>query len=365
VPEKNNPDLSIKSAQFIQTENAVSYLRLIVFHKLPFVSPEVFVEGKQNLFFDKIISMNTYYNTDGKTSMIDIPIYKNEKRELVRLPNLIGEKLTLTLVNGEMTIEQTVSVVPPPISTQATFIMYGVALLRGLILNFMPCVLPVILLKIFSLTKYGGGSEASIRKALFLSVLGIISSFMILALIPIFLGLFGISFGWGMQFQEPISLVFMMLLLTLFTENFWGFYEIILPERMTSLGYELSNKKGNMGHFLTGMFATLLATPCSVPYLGTAVTFTLSRGPLEIILVFFFLGIGLSLPFILVMLFPKIVTYLPKPGKWMNVFKQILGWGFFFTMLWLFYVLTNQVTYFISLFVLIIILFLLFVFFFV
>ena len=289
LPEKNNPNLNIKSVQFIQNENAASYLRLVVFHTLPLVSPEIFVEGKNHLFFDKIISINTNYNIEGETSTIDIPIYKNEKRNLVRLPNLIGERLTLTLESGEMVIEQTVSVAPPPISTQATFIMYGVALLGGFILNFMPCVLPVILLKIFSLTKYGGGSVASVRKPLFLSVLGIISSFMILALIPIFLGLFGISFGWGMQFQEPIFLVFMMLILTLFTANFWGFYEIILPESMTSLGYELSDKKGNMGHFLTGMFATLLATPCSAPYLGTAVTFALSRGPLEIILVFFFL----------------------------------------------------------------------------
>jgi suppressor for copper-sensitivity B len=147
-----------------------------------------------------------------------------------------------------------------------------------------------------------------------------------------------------MQFQEPIFLVFMMLILTLFTANFWGFYEIILPAKVTALGYEYGDKQGNAGHFLSGMFATLLATPCSAPYLGTAVTFALSRGPFEILLVFFFLGLGLSLPFILVMIFPKVATYLPKPGKWMIAFKQVLGWGFFFTMLWLFYVLTSQVS---------------------
>ncbi|MBY0293433.1 MAG: thioredoxin family protein [Alphaproteobacteria bacterium] len=361
IPEKNIPDLSIKSAQFIQNENATSYLRLIVFHKGPLVSPLIFIEGTQHLLFDKISSINTMHDTYGNTSTIDIPIYKNEKKELVRIPNLIGEKVTLTLESGTKAIEQKIMVTPPPISLKVTFLMYGFALLGGFILNFMPCVLPVILLKIFSLTKYGGGTATQVRKALFLSVAGIVSSFMVLGLITITFSWLGVSLGWGMQFQEPMFLVFMMLILALFTANFWGWYEIILPERVTSLGYEYSEKEGNMGHFLSGMFATLLATPCSAPYLGTAVTFALSRGPFEIMLVFFLLGIGLSLPFILVMIFPKIATYLPKPGKWMNVFKHILGWGFFFTMLWLFYILTSQIPFFVSLFILITIFLLLFV----
>lgn len=353
LPEKSNPDLSIKSAQFIHNENSVSYLRLVVFHKLPLIAPEIFIEGMKGVFFDKILSISaTDKNAAGETSTIDIPVYKNEKRELVRTPNLIGDKFTITLESGNIAIEKTVVVIAPPISTQATFIMYGVALLGGLILNFMPCVLPVILLKIFSLTKYGGHTPAVIRKALFLSVLGIISSFMLLALVPIILGLLGISFGWGMQFQEPVFLVFMMIILALFTANFWGFYEIILPETVTSLGYNYSSKQGNLGHFLTGMFATLLATPCSAPFLGTAITYALSRGPLDILLIFFFLGVGLSLPFILVMIFPQLATYLPKPGKWMNVFKQVMGWGFFITMLWLFYVLTSQVSMLIALIIL-------------
>jgi suppressor for copper-sensitivity B len=344
IPEKNNPDLNIASAQFIQNDTEKSYLRLTVFHTTPLVSPEVFVEGAQRLFFDDVYTINSVSNTDGKISMIDVPIYKNAKRELGRTQNLIGKTITLTLESGDEAVEKTILVTPPPISLQVTLLMYGFAFLGGFILNFMPCVLPVILLKIFSLTKYGGASSSAVRNALFLSVMGILSSFMILGLVPIFLNLLGISFGWGMQFQEPIFLVFMMLILSLFTANFWGFYEIILPTKVTALGYEYSDKQGNAGHFLSGMFATLLATPCSAPYLGTAVTFALSRGPLEILLVFFFLGLGLSLPFILVMIFPKVATYLPKPGKWMIAFKQVLGWGFFFTMLWLFYVLTSQVS---------------------
>lgn len=362
LPEKSNPDLSIKSAQFIPNENAAPYLRLVVLHKSPLVLREIFVEGRENFFFDTPISVKTTYSADGGISTIDIPIYKNQTKQLLRTANLMGEKIIITLQSKDKTIEQKVSVIAPPLKTEDMFIILGFALLGGFILNFMPCVLPVILLKIFSLTKYGGRSVASVRKALFLSILGIISSFMILALIPIFLGFLGISFGWGMQFQEPIFLVFMMFVITLFAANFWGFFEIVLPENITSLSYDFSEKEGNWGHYLSGMFATLLATPCSAPYLGTAVTFALSRGPFEIFLVFFLFGIGLSLPFIFVMIFPKMVTFLPKPGKWMNVFKILLGWVFFFVMLWLFYILTNQISLFAAFFILSIMLGILFVF---
>lgn len=342
LPENSDPTYVLKSAQFIQNENAPSYLRLSIFHKFPLVSPEIFIEGAQKLFFDKMLPINTEYSTSGEVSIIDIPIYKNEKRELVYTANLIGKQLTITIENGDKAIENVVSVVAPPLGIGYMVFMLGVALLGGFILNFMPCVLPVILLKFFSLTRYGDRQTHALRKALSLSILGIISSFMVLALIPILLGMIGISFGWGMQFQEPMFLVFMMLILTLFAANFWGLFEIILPDRMTALGHLYSGREGNVGHFLTGMFTTLLATPCSAPYLGTAVSFALSRGPFEILLIFFFISLGLALPLIIVAIFPKMATYLPKPGKWMLVFKKILGWGFFFTMLWLFYVLTSQ-----------------------
>lgn len=352
IPEDHNSDFDIKYAQFIQNKNTASYLRLTVFHKFPLLAPEIFIEGPKHLFFDKMLSMTTTDVRDGQLSTIDIPIYKNEKKELIPIPNLIGKQLTITLENGNKSIEKTISVTPPPLSVQDTFIMYGVALLGGFILNFMPCVLPVILLKIFSLTKYSGKKIFEIREALFLSVLGIMTSFMILAIIPISLGFLGISFGWGMQFQEPVFLVFMMVILTLFTANFWGLYEILLPERMTSLGNLYSSKEGNLGHFLTGMFTTLLATPCSAPYLGTAISFALSRGSFEILLIFFFISIGLAFPLILIMIFPKLVAYFPKPGSWMNIFKHIVGWAFFITMLWLFYVLTSQIPLLSALFIL-------------
>ena len=197
----------------------------------------------------------------GKLSILDIPIYKNEKKDFIHAPNLIGKKLTVTFENGNNVTEATATVTAEPLSLEGKFLMYGFALIGGLILNFMPCVLPVVLLKVFSLTKHHGKSTRHIRKALFISVLGILASFMVLGLLPIIFGLLGGSFGWGMQFQEPVFVVFMMLVLAVFAANFWGWFEIILPDNITTLGYDYSDREGDMGHFLSGMFTTLLATP--------------------------------------------------------------------------------------------------------
>ena len=344
LPKKNNPDLKINSLQFIPHDNEAATLRIAVFHKLPLTSPQIFVEASERLFFDKATIISSAPSGEGKVSILDIPIYKNEKKDFIHAPNLIGKKLTVTFENGNNVTEATATVTAEPLSLEGKFLMYGFALIGGLILNFMPCVLPVVLLKVFSLTKHHGKSTRHIRKALFISVLGILASFMVLGLLPIIFGLLGGSFGWGMQFQEPVFVVFMMLVLAVFAANFWGWFEIILPDNITTLGYDYSDREGDMGHFLSGMFTTLLATPCSAPFLGTALTFALSQGPREILVIFFFLGIGLSLPLLLVMAFPKIVSFLPKPGKWMLTFKKALGWGFFLTMLWLFYVLNSQVS---------------------
>ncbi len=342
VPHKNVPFLNIQSAYFIPKDSPPSYLRITVFHENPLISPLLFIEGNNNNFFGEITNIENN-NKNGNLSTLEVPVYKSTTNNIVRTPNLIGQSLTFTLKSGESSIETTLPIEAMPASIEETMTMFSFAILGGFILNFMPCVLPVILIKVFSLSRSREESTQAIRKSFFASVLGIISSFFLLALIPISFGFFGKSFGWGMQFQEPLFLIFMMIVLTLFTANFWGFYEIILPTRMTDMGYNYSLKEGYMGHFLTGAFATLLATPCSAPFLGIAVTFALSRSSFEILLMFMGLGMGLSLPFILIMIFPQIASLLPKPGKWMIYLKHVMGWGFFITMIWLFFVLKSQV----------------------
>lgn len=147
--------------------------------------------------------------------------------------------------------------------------------------------------------------------------------------------------GWGFQFQEPLFLIFINIVLILFAANLWGAFEINLPsflgEKITS-----NHKNSLINHFLSGAFATLLATPCSAPYVGTAIGFAFSQGIKEIMLIFIFMGIGLSLPYLLIAALPGIATKLPKPGAWMIKFKYFLGLLLFLTALWVIWILASQ-----------------------
>ena len=136
----------------------------------------------------------------------------------------------------------------------------------------------------------------------------------------------GLRVGWGIQFQQPLFLAVMALVVTLFAYNLFGIFEIALPRwagalaggGSTPLGAQSARRQlGN--HFVTGVFATLLATPCSAPFLGTALGFALARGPSEILMIFTALGIGLALPYLLIAANPRLIGWLPRPGGWMGL----------------------------------------------
>jgi suppressor for copper-sensitivity B len=194
----------------------------------------------------------------------------------------------------------------------------GLALLGGFILNLMPCVLPVLSIKLLGLVKHAGRPRGAVRAASLATASGVVASFLALAALLIGLKAAGIAVGWGLQFQQPAFLAAMIALLTLFACNLWGFFEIGLPGWAGSLGVvEGAGTAGRSddnlaGNFATGAFATLLATPCSAPFLGTAVGFALASGPLEILAVFAALGVGLALPYLLVAAMPATARLLPR-----------------------------------------------------
>jgi suppressor for copper-sensitivity B len=134
----------------------------------------------------------------------------------------------------------------------------------------------------------------------------------------------------------------MIILLTLFAANLWGFFEFHLPHWLGGAGAGYGHPHSPLGHFLSGVFATLLATPCSAPFLGTAVGFALARGSLEILAIFLMLGLGMALPYILIAIWPKLAMRLPRPGKWMLGLKIILGLALAGTAIWLIFVLAAQ-----------------------
>jgi suppressor for copper-sensitivity B len=215
------------------------------------------------------------------------------------------------------------------------------ALLGGLILNFMPCVLPVLSLKVLSVVKAQSVPLSHARRGFLATAAGIVFSFLVLALGAVALKWAGAAVGWGMQFQQPVFLLFMIALLMLFALNMFGLFELRMPAGLGGLA-GVGTGDSLLGHFATGAFATLLATPCSAPFLGTALGFALTRGTGEILMIFATLGLGMASPYLLIAAFPKVARLLPKPGAWMVWLKVIMGFALVATAVWLLSVLLQQ-----------------------
>lgn len=215
------------------------------------------------------------------------------------------------------------------------------ALVGGLILNGMPCVLPIVSLKLFGLAQASGRPRREITAGALMTTLGILVSFWVLAGATLLARSAGQAIGWGIQFQNPLFVTFLALVLTLFSLNVWGLFEIQLPQAISNrLGG--GGSEGYSGHFFSGVFATLMATPCSAPFLGTAVGFALSQPGTTIVAVFTAVGIGLAAPYLLLAAIPNATRLLPKPGEWMTTLRGVMGFLIAGTTVWLLYVLAAQ-----------------------
>lgn len=270
----------------------------------------------------------------------------------VTVPKFDGNNLLVTPVNTETLSGggggRTVNSEPgnlPEISLSA---MLALALLGGLILNIMPCVLPVLSIKLLGAVKHGGRNSREVRQSFLASVGGILVFFLLLAGLTIAGKHAGQAVGWGFHFQSPQFLTFLTVLVLLFAANLLGWFEIRLPAWLNTHIYEvtdhgmLRHRHHLWGDFATGIFAALMATPCTAPFLGTAVGFALSRGEAEIFSIFMMLGLGLSLPYLVAALFPVLAMRLPKPGLWMIWVKKFMGLLLVLTAAWLLWVIAAQ-----------------------
>ncbi len=228
---------------------------------------------------------------------------------------------------------------PPAGSLAVTLLL---ALLGGLILNAMPCVLPVLSLKIFGLVRSAGHGRAEVVRGTLATAAGILASFWALALAAIAARSAGAAVGWGVQFQRPGFVAFLAVVVVLFCLNLWGLFEIALPQSLARLGGG-GPREGAAGHFASGLFATLMATPCSAPFLGTAISFALAQSAPVILAVFTALGLGMAFPYLLVAAAPGIAKLLPRPGAWMETVRGVMGFLLAAAAVWLFYVLSSQV----------------------
>ncbi len=257
----------------------------------------------------------------------------------------VGQNLTFTVVDGARAAEFAATPLagPPPESGRGALLtILGAALLGGLVLNAMPCVLPVVSLKLLSVAAYAGAERRRVRLGLAATAAGVIVSFLVIAGALAGLKLAGASVGWGIQFQQPWFLAAMAVATTLFAASLWELLPIGLPGFAAAAG-NVRSRHATLDAFIAGAFATLLATSCSAPFVGTAVGFALARGPAEIMLVFAALGLGMAAPLLLVAAMPGLARVLPRPGPWMIVLRRMLGLALAGTAVWLLWVLAQVV----------------------
>jgi thiol:disulfide interchange protein DsbD len=215
------------------------------------------------------------------------------------------------------------------------------ALLGGLILNLMPCVFPVLSIKVLGLVRQAGESPGRVRLHGLAYTAGVLASFLGLAGVLIALKGGGASLGWGFQLQSPPVVAGLAYLLVAVGLSLSG--AVSFGGRLAGIGDGLARRSGLPGSFFTGVLATVVATPCTAPFMGAAVGFALTQGAAVALAVFASLGLGLALPFLALTVWPAALRVLPRPGAWMETLKQALAFPVYATAAWLIWVLAQQV----------------------
>src|SRR5213082_2652933 len=273
-----------------------------------------------------------------------VPIESSEKN-LSSIPGLI---VFSQQANGEDRSAWQISAAPTLSAAGAapahgifTFLLFG--FLGGIILNLMPCVLPVISLKIFGFIQQAGQSRARIFRSGLAFIAGIFVWFLGLALVLVIIKSAGGQPVWAAQFTNPYFVVFMSAVVLVFALNLFGVFEINLPQWLSRRAVAAEGSMhGDAGSFFQGVFATVLATPCTAPFLGTALGFAFTQSATVILLMFGSIALGMSAPYFLLSAQPAWLKFLPKPGLWMVRVKQLMGFLLIATLLFLFSVLGAQ-----------------------
>ncbi|MCM0018549.1 MAG: thioredoxin family protein [Tagaea sp.] len=319
--------LQIEGAGFRSGERAALVVR--VRSEIPFEAPDVFVEGADGWSFAR---PSVARAEGGRYAIMTLAATGTASASA-----LDGRATRLTLSDGHRAVERTLYLGAAPASLPIAsdiWLVLAIAVLGGLILNLMPCVLPVLAMKLSEVTRVSGGARSSVRRSFLWSAAGIVTSFIVLAAVLITLKAAGWAVGWGFHFQSPFFLAAMATIVTIFAANLWGWFEVPLPRLLA----DRAERASGSGAFATGAFAGLLSTPCSAPFVGTAVGFALSRGPAEIVAIFAALGFGLAIPYIMIASFPGLVRALPRSGPWIGRLRATLGLALFATAAWLVWV---------------------------
>ncbi|MGF1748675.1 protein-disulfide reductase DsbD family protein [Vibrio cionasavignyae] len=319
-------------------------LQVTVLNARGWVKPDLLIDSQDDVVEDYSF-LSPKINIDGDKVVATFKV-----TSWLGDPDLDSRSILVTMIDENLLAEQAITVnsgvitgndIASSLSSASMLSMLGFALLGGLILNIMPCVFPVLGMKLSHVISAATAEKKQIRAQFVASSMGIITSFLLLALFITVLKWSGSSIGWGIQFQSGGFIAFMVLVTGLFGANMLGLFELRLPSSMNTW---MATKGDNsyIGHFVQGMFATLLATPCSAPFLGTAVAFALATSTGATFAIFTALGLGMALPWILIAMFPRLVSWLPKPGAWMNRVKIVFGAMMLLTSTWLLSLLSHH-----------------------
>ena len=214
------------------------------------------------------------------------------------------------------------------------------ALLGGIILNLMPCVFPVLSIKALSLVSHSNQSAAQIRSHGLVYTLGVLVSFAFLAVLLILLKAGGAQIGWGFQFQSPLFVLAVAYLMFAVGLSLSGVF--FIGGSVAGVGSSLTEKPGYSGSFFTGVLATIVATPCTAPFMAAALGYALAQPAAKLLAIFLSLGLGLALPYLLLTCWPRLQRWLPRPGIWMERAKQVLAFPMYAAAIWLVWVLAQQ-----------------------
>lgn len=272
---------------------------------------------------------------------IDSPIQNDNEKEFLSLSdfNATSNPLRTSIGNSSFATSSHTSF------EGGLALALGFAFLGGMLLNLMPCVLPVMSFKVMSFVKMARESRVlTIKHGLMFSV-GVILSFWALAIVMLLLRTYGQAVGWGFQLQEPLFVVILASLLFIFALSLFGVFEWGLF--LASWAGQTESDKtrqtsGYMASFFSGVMATAVATPCTGPFLGSAVGFAVTLPMYQSLMIFTSLGVGMCFPYLLLSIFPSCLRFIPKPGAWMETFKQLMGFLLLATVLWLLWVFSAQ-----------------------
>ncbi|MBS1963112.1 MAG: thioredoxin family protein [Bdellovibrionales bacterium] len=253
---------------------------------------------------------------------------------------LVSEIVDPKLVQGTKTVAGTTGTSPasPPSTSLGLMLLF--AFVGGLILNLMPCILPVLSIKVLGLANQSGANARAVRVHGIVFTAGVFVSFWILAAVLLSLRSSGQALGWGFQLQNPIFVGVLAALFYGMALNLFGVFEI--GDRWVGAGGSLAAKEGYGGSFFTGVLTTVAATPCSAPFMGSALGFALTQPPFVAVLVLTVLAFGLAFPYLLFSFLPAASRVLPRPGAWMKVLKEVLAFPLLATVVWLASVIGSQ-----------------------